>query len=225
MAIFNKSFLTNLVALCITVYGYYISNEHLLMVGYFALSGAITNWLAIYMLFEKVPLLYGSGVIPNRFEEFKSGIRHLIVKEFFNREHIERFFSESDDGQSPFSKIAENIDFDKVFDGLMAEVMKTSLGGVLGMFGGADALKSLKEPIKKKLLEVVKNMASDPETAGLGYDALIEKAEDIVQKRLDELTPNMVKKIIQDMMREHLGWLVVWGGVFGGVIGFFISYS
>ena len=29
----------------------------------------------------------------------------------------------------------------------------------------------------------------------------------------------MVKTIVQDMIREHLGWLVVWGGVFGGLIG------
>jgi len=28
-----------------------------------------------------------------------------------------------------------------------------------------------------------------------------------------------VKNIIQRMIKEHLGWLVVWGGVFGGLIG------
>ena len=28
-----------------------------------------------------------------------------------------------------------------------------------------------------------------------------------------------VKEIIQEMIRSHLGWLVVWGGVFGAVIG------
>ena len=29
----------------------------------------------------------------------------------------------------------------------------------------------------------------------------------------------MVKDIVQTMIRQHLGWLVVWGGVFGGLIG------
>jgi len=29
----------------------------------------------------------------------------------------------------------------------------------------------------------------------------------------------MVKDIIQKMIRAHLGWLVVWGGVIGGLIG------
>jgi hypothetical protein len=30
----------------------------------------------------------------------------------------------------------------------------------------------------------------------------------------------MVKTIIQDMIRRHLGWLVVWGGFFGALIGY-----
>ena len=54
-----------------------------LWLGSFALSGGLTNWLAIHMLFEKVPILYGSGVIPERFEDFKQGIRELILTEFF----------------------------------------------------------------------------------------------------------------------------------------------
>jgi hypothetical protein len=35
----------------------------------------------------------------------------------------------------------------------------------------------------------------------------------------------MVKEIIQTMIRKHLGWLVVWGGVFGGIIGLAMSFT
>ena len=41
----------------------------------------------------------------------------------------------------------------------------------------------------------------------------------IIDKRLDELTPELVKTIIQDMIHKRLGWLMVWGGIFGGLIG------
>jgi len=34
----------------------------------------------------------------------------------------------------------------------------------------------------------------------------------------------MVKEIVQKLIKEHLDWLVVWGGVFGGVIGLFSSF-
>src|SRR5690349_21611312 len=69
----DKSFLTNAISVVITVAGYYspIASQAIFDMGIFALSGAFTNWIAIYMLFEKVPFLYGSGVVPNRFEEFK----------------------------------------------------------------------------------------------------------------------------------------------------------
>ena len=54
------------------------------MTGIFAFSGSITNWIAIHMLFEKVPFLYGSGVILDRFEDIKIGIRNLIIEELFS---------------------------------------------------------------------------------------------------------------------------------------------
>ena len=48
---------------------------------------------------------------------------------------------------------------------------------------------------------------------------LQQKIANIVEQRLNELTPQMVKQIVQEMIQTHLGWLVVWGGVFGGAIG------
>ena len=71
----NKSLCTNLLALAVTLVALYFEADTLYFIGIFALSGALTNWLAIYMLFEKVPGLYGSGVIPLHFEEFKQGIK------------------------------------------------------------------------------------------------------------------------------------------------------
>lgn len=71
----NKSLLTNLLALALLAGGYQTNNQIAFYAGLFAFSGAITNWLAIHMLFEKVPGLYGSGVIPARFEEFKPPLK------------------------------------------------------------------------------------------------------------------------------------------------------
>ena len=33
------------------------------------------------------------------------------------------------------------------------------------------------------------------------------------------ITPAMVKELLEEVIRVHLGWLVVWGNVFGGLIG------
>lgn len=50
-------------------------------------------------------------------------------------------------------------------------------------------------------------------------DDFREKIARVVETRLQQLTPEMVRDIVQEMIRKHLGWLVVWGAVFGGLIG------
>ena len=219
----NMSSATNLISLLITVIGYFMPGPFASMVfdtGIFALSGAITNWLAIYMLFEKVPYLYGSGVIPSRFEEFKDGIKQLIVNEFFTRTHIERFFQSNT--ASAVDSLNDRIDFDRVFEHLIEAIVESPMGNMLKMVGGRAALEPLKEPIIVKLKGVVTELASNPTQVLDGDDftsALITQVEKIIDARLAELTPQMVKTIIEEMIRKHLGWLVVWGGVFGGLIG------
>ena len=47
----------------------------------------------------------------------------------------------------------------------------------------------------------------------------MQQVELIIDARLAELTPQKVKEIVEEMIRKHLGWLVLWGGVFGGLIG------
>ena len=96
---FNKSLTTNIAALAIIAVSYLSPkyNEIIYLIGLFALSGGITNWLAIHMLFEKVPFFYGSGVIPSRFEEFKLGIKHLIMTEFFTPQNIDVFVEQQAD--------------------------------------------------------------------------------------------------------------------------------
>ena len=120
----DKSLLTNLVALLIVIAGISITGEYKTLVlntGLFALSGGLTNWLAIHMLFEKVPGFYGSGVIPARFEEFKSGIKILVMEQFFSQENLESFFSKisapdsGDTGKTALDKIVGSVDFDGAF--------------------------------------------------------------------------------------------------------------
>lgn len=222
----NKSSVTNLIALIVWIAGYFIPEYGRLVVatGAFALSGAITNWIAIHMLFERVPGLYGSGVIQIRFAEFKSGIKELIVREFFSREHIERFLAMQGSGVA--DSITERIDFDRVFEHLTDAITESPMGGMLNMMGGRKALLPLKEPIITKLKGIVTELADNQggaDQANSLSDSLVAQVEQIVDRRLAELTPGKVKEIIEAMIREHLGWLVVWGGVFGGIIGLVVA--
>jgi uncharacterized membrane protein YheB (UPF0754 family) len=217
---FNKSLTTNIAALAIIAVSYLSPkyNEIIYLIGLFALSGGITNWLAIHMLFEKVPFFYGSGVIPSRFEEFKFGIKHLVMTEFFTPQNIDVFVEQQSDIFS--ADLNKMIDFDRVFDGLVEAIEGSSMGSLLAMLGGKKALLPLKEPITLKLQEIIREMKESKTVDKKLTSSLLNQVEQIIDQRLDELTPVQVKNIIQEMIRKHLGWLVVWGGVVGGIIGF-----
>ena len=230
----NKSFITNLIALILILLSYLLPEFHstLLYTGLFALSGAITNQLAIHMLFEKVPLLYGSGVIPARFESFKTAIKNLMMAEFFTREQLENFFA-NEEKKINLEPIIEETDFSPAFDALSKTVMESSFGGMLGMFGGESALDALREPFSQKMKSAVikivnseafnETLQNHMQNSSLNDD-MIASIEKVIDSRLEELTPQMVKEIVQKLISEHLGWLVVWGGVFGGLIGLVSSF-
>ena len=228
----NKSNMTNIISLIVTILGYAIPNDTVFMIGVFAFSGAITNSLAIHMLFEKVPFLYGSGVIESKFSQFKISIHNLIMNQFFTQEHLTRFFQTEVNSAKKtidFEKILNKTDFSPAYESLKEAVMQSSFGGMLGMFGGESALEPLREPFTKKLQASIIKIAATDAFQEVVNDALksedlskdvYEKLSKIVNTRLEELTPKMVKEIIQEMIKEHLGWLVIWGAVFGAVIGY-----
>jgi len=230
----NKSFITNTIAALLVALSFFSPYYHqaLLYGGLFALSGAVTNQLAIYMLFEKVPFLYGSGVIPARFEALKTSIKELIMTQFFTQEQLQNFFA-SEEQELNLTPIIEETDFSPAFDALSKTVMESSFGGMLGMFGGESALEGLREPFSNKMKSaIIKIVNSDTfnntlkqhlQNEKLSQD-MLHSIEKIIDARLAELTPQMVKEIIEKMIQEHLGWLVVWGGVFGGVIGVLSSF-
>jgi uncharacterized membrane protein YheB (UPF0754 family) len=155
----------------------------------------------------------------------------MMMEQFFSQENIESFLK-NEQGAQPKLKlegVIEKVDLSPAFDSLVKVIMESSFGGMLGMFGGQEAITPLKEPFIKHMKTALVEISQKDE-----FNALLqaeieqpnvmgdikEKIASIIDKRLAELTPQLVKKIVQQMIKEHLGWLVVWGGVFGGLIGF-----
>jgi len=226
----DKIFYINFFSLLLVVVSFFMPSgirQYIYYTGLFAFSGAITNQLAIYMLFEKVPFLYGSGIIALKFEDFKKSIKNLIMNEFFTKEQLDLFFAK-EESKLNLSPIIENTDFTPTYEALKQSVMESSFGGMLSMFGGEKVLEPLREIFIEKLKNSIllitnsdtfNEMLQNNLTNSSISDDLINKIEQVVDNRLDELTPEMVKEIIKNMIKEYLSWLIFWGGVFGGVIG------
>ncbi len=231
----NKSYLSNGLALLIVGLAFVVGLDlkpYFLSVGLFALSGSLTNTIAIHMLFEKVPFLYGSGVISLKFEAFKSSIAEMIMKEFLTIEHIEKFTSDGDKSIN-LEPVLERVDLKPAFDGLVEVILNSSMGSMLGMLGGEKILRQFEEPFDVKMREVMIEMTQKDEFKALVNEHLFNedtahkmfiKIESLVLSRLEEITPEMVKTMIENIIHEHLGWLVVWGAVFGGLIGLISAF-
>lgn len=231
----DKSWLTDLISVAITLLSFFVPQPYsqwLLLAGLFALSGALTNQIAIYMLFEKVPFLYGSGVIQLQFEAFKTSIKELMMNQFFTKTQLDDFFAQ-EEKKIDLVPIIETTDFSPAFDALTKTVMESSFGSMLGMFGGAGALEGLRAPFSEKLkLSIIEITQSDVFNNQINKNVLnsslsldiLSSIESVIDRRLNELTPLLVKEIVQSFMKEHLGWLVVWGGFFGGLIGVISSF-
>ena len=228
--VLSKTFITNAISTILVIFSFLFENNFsslLLYTGLFALSGSVTNQLAIHMLFEKVPFLYGSGVIPAQFEAFKESIKNLMMNQFFTQEQIENFFV-NEEKKMDLAPVVEETDFSPAFDALGKTVMESSFGGMLGMFGGASILENLRQPFTIKMKSAVIQIVESEEfndtlqkhlkSSSLSDD-MVDSIESIIDARLGELTPLMVKEMVYKLINEHMSWLVVWGGVFGGLIG------
>ena len=231
----SKSFLTDLLSIILIGLSFLVPSpyhNHMLFTGLFAFSGAVTNQLAIHMLFEKVPFLYGSGVIEKNFTTFKVSIKDMIMKQFFTKEQLGNFFAQEEQ-KIDLKPLVEGADFTPAFEALSKTVMESKFGGAISMFGGEEALEALREPFSRKLKSAVSSIvSSDTFKAQLDHhiqnsalsEDMIDSVEGLITRRLEELTPKMVKDLVQELIKEHLGWLVVWGGVFGGLIGLLSSF-
>ena len=96
---------------------------------------------------------------------------------------------------------------------------------MLDMFGGDEALEPLRDPFKKEFEGQLSGILSNIDISSVlqqetDFEEFKLRIGNMVDSRLSELSPKHVKEIIEEMIRQHLGWLVVWGGVFGALIGF-----
>jgi len=241
----NISFLSNCTSFSILVLGIILSNtvgkdsatghtfsRYVLSFGLFAFAGGITNWLAVKMLFDKVIFLYGSGVIPRRFVEIRTALKEMIMTSFFDEEYMRDYMQNNNDNTVDIEKACyELIASDKMstmMDKKLNEQLQNPLVVIMMAGFGIQNPASLIPLVKPMLMNFAKGMVPDIQKSI--NEALEKKAGDakkmrkkidtLLEDRLQYLTADAVKKLLENVIRRHLHWLVIWGNVFGGFIGF-----
>lgn len=158
------------------------------------------------------------------------------MEQFFNKADLEEFFHGAGDVSEKMTaqlkKVIDDLDLDAAFESLLDVIMSSSFGGMVGMLGGRDALNALKNPFVDRMRDFFAEQLTGGSfqaqiqaalSSAMNDEAIRNKLEFMIDDRLNQMTPKMVKDIIQQMIREHLGWLVVWGCVFGGLIGLLVT--
>lgn len=72
------------------------------------------------------------------------------------------------------------------------------------------------EYLQTILFQILKNFDS---SKLLNIEKIRTEIDVLLTTKLEALEAKHVKKLLEGVMRKHLGWLVVWGNVFGGLIG------
>jgi hypothetical protein len=57
--------------------------QYILAFGLFSFTSGITNWIAIRMLFDKIPGLYGSGIIEAEVAQIRITAKGLLIFTLF----------------------------------------------------------------------------------------------------------------------------------------------
>ena len=255
----DKGTVSNVTSACVLTLGLLLDSSPaqawILTAGLFAFSGGITNWLAVKMLFDRIPGLIGSGVIPARFREIRRKIMDLILEHFFDEEYLRRFFAEnqqdidwsryikssgesSGGGKSPVASFVEQ-QWEKLtgaeviqpmIDEQIDRLSESSVGGFL-MIVGLDNVRpavnrfvsAFVASMQDKVLAATEKVSASELQIEIDAERVVEdirtQVEPLLEKKLQELHADDVKRMMEDVIRSHLGWLIVWGNVFGGALG------
>ena len=226
------------------------TQRFILATGMFAFSGGITNSLAVKMLFDRVPGLVGSGVIPGRFREIRRKMRELILAHFFDPAHLRSFFQNhraefslgrylkgggSQGGivtgfvEKQWDSMASPQVLEPLVDRQIEKLLDSSIGGLIEMVGVSTVKPAVSQfvgglvaGLKDKVLEASRRLEENVQLE-VDEERVLEDVrrtvDGLLEEKLEQLDAPRVKRMMEDVIRHHLGWLVVWGNVFGALIG------
>ncbi len=204
----------------------------ILAFGLFGFAGGVTNWLAVKMLFDRIPFLIGSGVIPRRFKDILGALKTMILETFFEKKFLSEYLStrsgnllDKVDVRSKLRKAMAGDSFDHDLARKLEKLAATPDGLLLQtmapMFGGFDTMVPMLKPMLIGIgADLIETLAQNFDlTEIVDVDTVRGEIDKVLTERMETLTPLRVKRMMAAVIREHLGWLVVWGNVFGGLIG------
>ena len=178
-----------------------------------ALTGWITNYLAIKMLFhprKKVDLYFFSiqGIFPKRQQQLADKLGRIVSKELFSFDDIRDRFT-STETATEINKV-----LDEKLEDFLGVKLKTTIP-VLNFFLTA----KMKTRIKNMMHEEFQHILPDILTR---YSNKLEKdidVEDIVKQKVSAFSSAKLEDILVSIMKKEFKFIEILGAVLGFLIG------
>jgi uncharacterized membrane protein YheB (UPF0754 family) len=180
-----------------------------------ALTGWITNYLAIKMLFHprrevNFGLFTLQGIFPKRKNLLAEKLGKMVSKELFSFKDI----------KDRFTQTSTAVEINKVLDQKLEDFMEVKLKEMLPMLSiFLNSEKRMK--IKNTLHDEFKNILPDILNK---YSEKLEQdidVEQIVIKKVDAFSSDKLESILFSIMRKEFKFIEILGGILGFLIGIF----
>lgn len=174
--------------------GYLKQSPLFYTVAMYAFSGAITNSLAIIMIFDKIPGIYGSGIIEKNFEGFKVKLKSVLIEHFFKN------------GLS-FDSIDSSVVGSKLYNHI-----KNSDFSILTQFMSEEKVVSLVEGVN--ISEIL--------TESVDLEHIDKHLEKQMESMSPSEVKNLILHIMHEHLQYLVVWGGIIGAVMGGFAYHFI---
>eukprot|EP00040_Diaphanoeca_grandis_P026870 m.151472 g.151472 ORF g.151472 m.151472 type:complete len:299 (+) comp30760_c3_seq1:173-1069(+) len=204
--------------------------KYILSFGLFGFAGGLTNWIAVTMLFVRVPGLVGSGVIPVRYVQIRETVKDIIMETFFDPEFLSAFlggkleqYGAAIHPEEHVQGMLKSEEFDKKIDANLNTLgERPEFAAVIAMGIQPEQLKPMIIPFisgfAEELAPMLKAKMIDPKVV-VNIEDVRSQIEIYMSVRMETLTAQKVTRLLAFVIRDHLGWLVLWGCVFGSILG------
>jgi uncharacterized membrane protein YheB (UPF0754 family) len=178
-----------------------------------AITGWITNYLAIKMLFhpkKKTKIIFFSiqGIFPKRQHLLAERLGRIVSKELFSFKDI----------KDRFTSTSTAIEINKVLDEKLEDFLDVKLKSsmpMLAMFLNKDSKAKIKDTLHLEFQNILPDILNK-------YSDKLEKdinIEEIVAQKVSTFSSDKLEQILFSIMKKEFKLIEILGGVLGFIIG------
>ncbi|XP_031552060.1 uncharacterized protein LOC116289312 [Actinia tenebrosa] len=203
--------------------------------GLFGFTGGVTNWIAVKLIFSRIPRLFCSGALFKYFVTVREVVADFIIEAFFSSSQVKRYMQnkifcllDSENFDQSLLNILNSEKITSIVEKKLNLLMASPEGLMLQSLG---VTKLRLRPVIMSYITDMRSYTSPLLIASLQSSELSDTEKirgqiiDVIATRTQQISPQQVQQIITEALYKYLSSLVVWGNLFGAIVGCIIEVA